>query len=258
MFIMLVVSSCTKNEELPGKDDLTFKIGRENVTLKFRESYQFELFQGKTQLGTEIYNWTSSNEKVGKVDYQGKFTAERIGTTTIRAVGRASAPSGVGTTVEATVVVVPTSNYLTEPFFNINDTWEITKQKEKRKFGIQMASGFAFEGGNPDIRSVMYFFGEAGTDRKMVGATVLFSNIGSPDGFAETYIMERYRSHYNIGSYRIYTDDEKVIIAFYYHPFLGRFMIYAPYTGENDVEKNIDKVRDIISKNMISYPNFPY
>jgi len=214
-----ILLACSKNKD---KDpEPTVSIDAPTIELKYDKDHQFTLKKGTEDIFASTFTWLSSNEKVGKVDANGKFTARKIGEATVTGTG----PNGAK--VESKVTVSPYVTIFVEPILEFGATTATIKSKEKRKLLQETADALAYEGAaGTQTRGVIYIF-EKG---KLQSAGILFDNSTATVQTSATFIKERYPDRMTQDNQVYILNDERTFgIVLGVDETFGYMGIYLPY-----------------------------
>jgi|GEM_PF-986207 len=247
---IVLISSCSKKDDKISSPQNLVSLDTKSISLHYDESHQF-YFVNKSVIASD-YNWVSTDETIGTVDRSGKFTAQKIGTTTIKATKGSEV-------FESQVTVVPYSTICKEPYWNFSDNISATKGKETRTILSQTSTSLVYTGENAKIRNIMYMYDS--TSGKMSSAAILFAYGDAVIQEAAKFFKERY---YYLGedtdadsgnTFYYFGDEKNIVIGITQDAKLGLITIYIPNTGGNgsvnstmaktllDVIKNAKKVQ---------------
>jgi len=229
-------TSCKKDDPEPA-----LSIDNTELELKFDGTHQFVVKKGNENVTASSLTWTSSDELVGSVDANGKFTARKIGETTIKGTGSNG-------NVESKVKIVPYITNIIEPVVKFGATKAQIKADEKRTLLEEADDALAYNGTTGSYTDhVIYTF----TDGKMDGAILqLTPNITQQmiQNIA-TFLLERYPETMEDEG-EVYSLDDKMnhIIVTTEHELLGPVMVYLPYSILNARVSNYQSVQNILEK----------
>jgi hypothetical protein len=214
-----VLFACSKSKD---KDpEPIVSIDAPTIELKYDKDHQFALKKGNEDIFASTFTWASSNEKVGKVDANGKFTARKIGEATVTGTG------SNGAKVESKVTISPYVTIFVEPILEFGATMAAIKSKEKRKLLQETAEALAYEGAaGTQTRGVIYIF-EKG---KLQSAGILFDNSTATVQTSATFIKERYPDRMTQDNQVYILNDERTFgIVLGVDETFGYMGIYLPY-----------------------------
>ncbi|MET7253725.1 Ig-like domain-containing protein [Dyadobacter fermentans] len=214
-----ILFACSKGKD---KDpEPTISIDAQTIELKYDKDHQFALKKGNEDIFASTFTWVSSNEKVGKVDANGKFTARKIGEATVSGTG------ANGVKVESKVTISPYITIFTEPILEFGATMATIKSKEKRKLLKETTDGLAYEGAaGTQMRGVIYIFDKG----KLQSAGILFDNTTATVQASATFIKERYPDRMTQDNQVYILNDERTFgIVLGVNETFGYMGIYLPY-----------------------------
>ncbi len=224
--LVWVSMACSKKEEPPVNIDAT------TLELNYDEEHQFSLSRGGSAVNASEYTWASSNENVGEVDGQGKFTASSIGETTVTA----TAKNGGGT-LESKVTVVPYYSFGTEPSFSLGGSKTVVKNYEKRTLVAETDTTLDYRGENNNITGIRYFF-----ERGAYIEGDLFYTSSVTLAQAQTYYYERYTylGNQQISglTFNVFAISNTVGVGVTEVPNVGRVAAYLPLSSGGRVPAN--------------------
>jgi hypothetical protein len=183
-FLFLLINiSCDRKELRP-----RLVIDTPQLDLKYDQEHQFTLSEGGAVLEPNMFAWKSDDETVGAVDEKGKFTARRVGETTVRAVS-----SDGETKIESKVTVTPYSLLYTEPVLLWGASQAQVKAGEKRKVFESTPYYLAFTGETTLVTKAEYYFS---LDQRLSSANIYLGN--TPEAYEEAvlYLKERYPDNF--------------------------------------------------------------
>jgi hypothetical protein len=219
---VLIFTSCSKKDPEP-----EIIIDAPTLDLKYDQQHQYALKKGSDDIFASTFTWKSSDDKVGTIDANGRFSARKIGVTIIS--GTES-----GTSVESKVTVSPRVTLFTEPVIEFGATKADIKSKEKRKLLQETDEGLAYEGqSGTQTRGVVYLF----PGGKMSGAIMLFDNATSTATISSTFIKERYPDRETQdGKVYILNDERTMGIIMSVDADYGYMAMYLPFTPNGRIQ----------------------
>ncbi|MDQ6477845.1 Ig-like domain-containing protein [Dyadobacter sp. LHD-138] len=174
---VLLITSCSKKSD----PEPSVIIDSPTLGLKYDQQHQFALKKGSEDIFASTFAWKSSNEKVGKIDANGRFTARKIGETTITGTSN-------GKNVESKVTISPLKTFVTEPILEFGSTIANVKSKEKRKLVQETDDLLVYEGENSKVKLISYYK----QNGKITTALLIFENITTTVMDVTTYFKERF------------------------------------------------------------------
>jgi len=215
LLLSVLAFSCSKDKD-PEPDVV---LSDAVLKLNYDKTHQYTLTKGTETVTGSTFKWSSSDTLIGVVNQSGKFTARRIGTTTVKAIS-----SDGKATLESRVTIDPYSTLCIEPFKDFKATQAAIKGKEKRTVVKEDTATIAYTGENAKIRGVQYFF----TKNALQSSILLFTESDPVLDEAVTFLSERYEflGEEN-GIY--YLSDGKVVVGFLEDINLGIMAFYIPY-----------------------------
>ena len=213
--IFAIFISCSKKDD-PEPD---VKLDSSTLDLKYDGSHQFTLNKGATMITPSTYTWTSSDTLVGKMSKDGKFTARKIGETTITA-------NGDGKTLQAKITITPTSTLAAEPVTDWGASNTQIKAKEKRVLLTESAENIFFTGENSKITASGYIL----TAGKLSSSALLLTTTQAVATEAITFFSERYPDYGTLDSSVVFLNDARTFgVLVGIDADLGLYAIYSPY-----------------------------
>ncbi|GHB65537.1 Ig-like domain-containing protein [Persicitalea jodogahamensis] len=232
----LALVSCKKDEVDPVVIDVT------ELELHYDDDYRFELTQNGERISSSDFTWKSSNEKVGTIDADGIFFAERIGETTITATDGTS-------TLSSLVTIVPYSTLAKEPVLDWGTNRANVESKEPRerqssantvKDGV-VTQEVSYKSANEKLREVVYVF----EDDKLTTAALLLANTQDVAAESIIFLEERYSFVKNEDNIFIYSDPEKATVGLQVHETIGLIVIYLPYKSGGRLSTESDDFKSL-------------
>lgn len=230
-----LITSCSKKDNKNSLLQNVVTLDSKSISLHYDESHQFSLI-GNGNAVISSYNWVSTDVTVGIVDQTGKFAAQKIGTTTIKAVKG-------NDVIESLVTVLPYSNICKEPYWNFSDNMPATKSKESRALVGQTSTILTYSGENEKVRNVMYIYD---ANSKMSSAAILLANTTAVINESASFFKERYAYSGLDSNIYFYSDNKNVIIGVTVDPILGFVAIYIPYSTSKVNAINTETILDIV------------
>jgi len=226
-----IFTACSKSGSDASQPQL--KLSTPNTEIKY---------DGSTQLNVNIgsasdYTWTSSDEFIGTVDATGKFTAKHIGGVSIRAEKE-------GKSANQEITVLPTVDFITEPFIEFGASKAAIKAKEKRELLIDEDGGLAYKATSEAIRTgIFYLFDE---NDKMVAALIPFTESANYAKYVAIFYAERYQILGQDGTQFYFGEKDKkyALILDTQNDNIGFSAIYLPYP---DIDKSASTLSNHIS-----------
>jgi hypothetical protein len=206
---IFVFTSCKKADPEPTFISMTDPI----LDVKYDQKNQYGWI-AKEGLPTI---WKSSDEKVGTISADGRFSARKVGQTTVTLTID-------GQTKESKVTVSPYMTFIIEPLVEFGSTIANVKSKEKRKLLQETDDLLVYEGENSKVKLISYYK----QNGKITSALLLFENVTNTVMDVTTFFKERYPDNGLVGGNVVHlSDDRKYGITLSVNASLGFYAIYA-------------------------------
>ncbi len=184
---------------------------RTQLDLKYDQEHQFVVKQGKNTVSSSDFTWKSSDEVVGVVGPDGKFSGRRIGQTTVTGTS-----SDGQSTVTSEVTILPYSNLAKLPVLDFGASRATIESRETREFlstltTLDLGKQYFYkpESGNTKLRSLFYSYDN---DKLDIAAWILVAKKDYDE--AITFFSERYTfvGETKTNKDLVYSDFDKVDI----------------------------------------------
>ncbi|WP_159473231.1 Ig-like domain-containing protein [Dyadobacter sp. 3J3] len=173
-----ILSSCSKSKDAEPEITMT---DPKTLELKYDQEHQFVMKKGNEITAGNLFGWSSSDQNVGTVAYDGKFKGRKIGTTVVKATAG-------GKEFMSTVTITPYSQIIKEPSFDFGSDKAAIKAKTTQLLTEEFDNYLVYAGNNSAINRIIYFF----QDGLLASVAIDFADTDEIEKEVTTFYKERY------------------------------------------------------------------